>query len=101
MSSARVFRSIALLAGGTAIAWTAILSGANSSQAQQIPAPQAPGDPAPAPTDTAPTNTAAPSYAPANPVDCTDPNNAINCQTPPIDSPLVSGTAAPGSPFRD
>jgi len=96
MSSARVFRSIALMAGGTAIAWTAILSGANSSQAQQTPAPQAPGDPAPAPT-----NTAAPSYAPANPVDCTDPNNAVNCQTPPIDSPLVVGTAEPGSPFRD
>lgn len=94
MSSIRVFRSIALMAGGTAIAWAAILSGANASQAQ-IPAPLAPGDPA------APTDTAAPSYAPTNPVDCTDPNNAINCQTPPIDSPLVSGTAAPGSPFRD
>jgi hypothetical protein len=44
---------------------------------------------------------AAPSYAPANPVDCTDPNNAINCDSPPIDSPLVVGTAEPGSPYRD
>lgn len=49
----------------------------------------------------APTTSAAPSYAPANPVDCTDPNNAINCDSPPIDSPLVVGTAEPGSPYRD
>lgn len=95
MSSARAFRSIAVMAGGIALAWTAILSGAHASQAQS-PAPLAPGDPSPAPTDTA-----APSYAPADPVDCTDPNNVINCQTPPIDSPLVVGTAEPGSPFRD
>ncbi len=49
----------------------------------------------------APTTSTAPSVAPTHPVDCNDPNNAVNCQTPPIDSPLVSGTAAPGSPFRD
>lgn len=49
----------------------------------------------------APTTSAAPSYTPANPVDCTDPNNAVNCNTPPIDSPLVVGTAEPGSPNRD
>lgn len=49
----------------------------------------------------APTTSPAPSYVPANPVDCTDPNNAINCDSPPIDSPLVVGTAEPGSPFRD
>jgi hypothetical protein len=109
MSSTRVFRSIALMAGATALAWAAILSGAQSSQAQ-MSVPLAPGDPAPtdtadpAPSDTAapaPSDTANPSYAPANPVDCTDPNNAVNCQTPPIDSPLVVGTADPGSPFRD
>ena len=50
---------------------------------------------------TPPTTSEAPSYAPANPVDCTDPNNAVNCQSPPIDSPLVVGTADPGSPYRD
>lgn len=49
----------------------------------------------------APTTSAAPSYAPANPVDCTDPNNSVNCNTPPVDSPLVVGTAEPGSPYRD
>ena len=99
--SARVFRSIALMAGGTALAWAAILSGAHTNQAQTS-VPLAPGDPTPAPTATAaPTDGAGPSYAPTNPVDCTDPNNVVNCQTPPIDSPLVSGTAAPGSPFRD
>lgn len=53
------------------------------------------------PAPLAPTTSAAPSVAPTHPVDCNDPNNAINCQTPPIDSPLVSGTAVPGSPFRD
>ena len=92
MSSARVFRSIALMAGGTAVAWAAILSGAHASQAE-MSAPLAPADPAPTQT--------APSYAPANPVDCTDPNNVVNCQSPPVDSPLVVGTANPGSPFRD
>lgn len=54
------------------------------------------------PAPLAPTVSTAPSYAPENPVDCTDPNNAVNCQGPPIDSPLTdNGTAAPGSPFRD
>lgn len=94
MSSRRVATNITLLAGGTALAWMAILSGAQSSVAQTS-VPQAPGDPAP-------TSTASPSFAPSNPVDCTDPNNSINCQTPPIDSPLApGGTAAPGSPLRD
>ena len=50
---------------------------------------------------TPPTTSGVPSYAPANPVDCIDPNNAVNCQSPPIDSPLVVGTADPGSPYRD
>lgn len=50
----------------------------------------------------APTVSTGASYAPENPVDCTDPNNAVNCQGPPIDSPLTdNGTAAPGSPYRD
>lgn len=49
----------------------------------------------------APTTSTAPSVAPSHPVDCNDPNNSVNCQTPPIDSPLVVGTASPGSPFRD
>ena len=49
----------------------------------------------------APTTSLAPTYAPTHPVDCNDPNNSINCSAPPVDSPLVSGTAEPGSPFRD
>lgn len=98
MSSVRAVRSVTVMAGGIALAWMAIISGAQSNQAQP---PLAPGDPAPTETATAPASSAAPSYAPANPVDCTDPNNAVNCQTPPIDSPLVVGTAEPGSPFRD
>ena len=95
MSSRRVATNITLLAGGTALAWMAILSGAESSRADTVTVPAAPGDPAP-------TSTASPSFAPTNPVDCTDANNAINCQTPPLDSPLApGGTAAPGSPLRD
>lgn len=94
MSSRRMATNITLLAGGTALAWMAILSGAQSSIAQTS-VPLAPGDPAP-------TSTVSQSFAPSNPVDCTDPNNSINCQTPPIDSPLApGGTAAPGSPLRD
>lgn len=92
MTSRRVATNITLLAGGTALAWMAILSGAESSIAQTS-APLAPAGP---------TSTASPSFAPSNPVDCTDPNNTINCQTPPLDSPLApGGTAAPGSPLRD
>lgn len=49
----------------------------------------------------APTTSVAPSHAPTDPVDCTDPNNAVNCSSPPVDSPLVEGTATPGSPYRD
>ena len=70
----------------------ALLSGLS---AEAVEAPLAPSDPVGA------TDTAEPSYAPTNPVDCTDPNNAINCQSPPIDSPMVVGTAEPASPFRD
>lgn len=95
MSSHRTVRRVALAAGGGALTALAVLAGAPTSLA-------VPGDPAPAPTP-APggTATAAPSFAPTNPVDCTDPNNVINCQSPPIDSPLVVGTAVPGSPYRD
>lgn len=54
------------------------------------------------PAPLAPTVSTGASYAPENPVDCTDPNNVVNCQAPPIDSPLTdNGTAAPGSPYRD
>ncbi len=99
MSSYRVIGRAALMAGASAAVWMGILASAQSSQA-------APGDNDndPAPTTGAvapPAMGANPSFAPTNPVDCTDPNNAVNCQTPPIDSPLVVGTAPPGSPMRD
>lgn len=90
MTSRRVVRRLALIAGGSAAACMGVLalsSGAAVAGPLQVPL--------------TPTTSTAPSVAPANPVDCTDPNNQVNCQTPPIDSPLVSGTAAPGSPFRD
>ena len=68
-----LFRSIAVAAGGTP-AWTAILSGARESGAiagaagSRRSLPHA-------------DRYRCPSYAPADPVDCTDPNNVINCQT--------------------
>lgn len=97
MSSDRVIRRLAVIAGGSALACMGVLAagshGLGSSDigftAERIDAPLNP------------TTSVAPSYAPASPVDCTDPNNAINCQSPPIDSPLVVGTAEPGSPYRD
>lgn len=96
MSSDRALRRIAVIAGGAAVAAMGVLAGAQTSIAATAPAPLSPSNPAP------PTTSVAPSYAPTNPVDCTDPNNAINCQTPPIDSPMATeGTAAPGSPYRD
>jgi hypothetical protein len=99
MSSIRAIGRAGLLAGASGLVWLGILA---SAQASHADTPLAPGDTAPATDTVAPTpGGSGPSYAPANPVDCTDPNNSINCQTPPIDSPLVSGTAAPGSPFRD
>jgi hypothetical protein len=104
MSSYRPLVRAALLAGGSAVVWIGILAGAQSSHADTTTDPLAPGDTSTAPTTetVAPSEEgAAPSYAPTNAVDCTDPNNSINCQTPPIDSPLVVGTAEPGSPFRD
>lgn len=85
-------RRIGALAAGSAGAALAVaaLYGSGSAGADSSPLPQSP------------TTSTAPSVAPANPVDCTDPNNVINCQAPPLDSPVVNGgTAAPGSPFRD
>ena len=32
-------------------------------------------------------------------MDCTDPNNAVNCQGPPIDSPLTDNGTAAGVPL--
>ncbi|MCB0930616.1 MAG: hypothetical protein KDB71_01785 [Mycobacterium sp.] len=80
---------------GVGVAGAALVLAAGISHAS--PAPLAPGTPGTTP----PTTSANASFAPTNPVDCTDPNNTINCSTPPIDSPLVVGTAPPGSPFRD
>ncbi len=100
MSSYRVIGRTALLAAASGAVWAGILASAQPSHA-------APGDgdhdPAPNTGEVAPPPAAGanPSFAPTSPVDCTDPDNAINCQTPPIDSPLVVGTAAPGSPMRD
>ena len=89
------FRSIAVMAGGIALAWTAILSG-GARESGTIAG--AAGSRRPSPRRPIPLP---PSYAPADPVDCTDPNNVINLPDSPIDSPLVVGTAEPGSPFRD
>lgn len=103
MSSARVIGRATLLAGASALVWMGIFASAQSSNADTT-LPLTPGDnDSPSATQTvAPTTEGATSsYAPTSPVDCTDPNNAVNCQTPPIDSPLVSGTAEPGSPYRD
>ena len=93
MVSSQGVRRLALSAAGGALTVMGLLAmhhGGNAgSVADDLQAPLAP------------TTSTAESYAPANPVDCTDPNNVVNCQTPPIDSPLVVGTAEPGSPFRD
>lgn len=85
---------LALVAGGAALAGLGLLGAGPAPDSQA-------GGGAAAPAPLAPTTSNAPTYAPTHPVDCADPNNAVNCQTPPIDSPLVDGTAAPGSPFRD
>lgn len=93
MTSALVLRRAALTMGAAAVVGMGILAGAQTSLAN-------PGSPSPSPTP-APSGTGASSVAPV-PVDCTDPNNQINCQNAPIDSPMVpSGVADPGSPWRD
>ena len=90
MTTRRVVRRLAVIAGGSAAACMGVLAlNTNAAVADPVQLPLTP------------TTSAAPSVAPANPVDCTDPNNQVNCQTPPIDSPLVQGTAQPGSPYRD
>ncbi len=86
---------LALVAGGAALAGVGLLA------AGPAPDSRAGGTTDGVRVPLAPTTSNAPTYAPTHPVDCADPNNAVNCQTPPIDSPLVQGTAAPGSPFRD
>lgn len=96
MSSDRVIRRLAIVAGGSALACMAVLAAGSYGlmaaesglSAERIDAPLNP------------TTSVAPSYAPANPVDCTDPNNAVNCPGS-VDSPMVNGTAEPGSPYRD
>ena len=90
MTSLGMLGRYGLIAAGAAVA----LSAGFSANAEP---PQVPGDPG----GTSPAPTAGASYAPTNPVNCADPNNTINCNSAPIDSPLVVGTAAPGSPFRD
>lgn len=90
MTTPRMLSRLGLIAAGAACA----LSAGFSAHAEP---PMVPGDPG----GTSPTATATASFAPSHPVDCNDPNNSINCNTPPIDSPLVVGSAAPGSPFRD
>ena len=86
---------LALMAGGAVLAGVGLLAASPAPDSQAGPAAGS------VPVPLAPTTSNAPTYAPSNPVDCADPNNAVNCQTPPIDSPLVQGTASPGSPFRD
>jgi len=98
-----MMQRLALVAAGAAFAGLGILATADGGSAvvtgltaDSVQAPLAPGD------SSGPDSTASPSYAPTNPVDCTDPNNVVNCQNPPLDSPLApAGTAAPGSPLRD
>ena len=96
--SSRVIRRCALVAGGSALAGMGLLAlgpgadtatGLNAGYAQLPLAPNGSGELTPGP-----------SVAPST-IDCADPNNTINCQGPNLDSPLVPGTAAPGSPFRD
>lgn len=90
MTSPRMLGRYGLIAAGAALA----LSVGFTANAAPLPNP---GDPGTAPS----TPTVGSSFAPTNPVDCTDPNNVINCNSAPVDSPLVVGTAPPGSPFRD
>lgn len=92
MNSTLGLHRLAVIAGGSALAAMAVLAATSNADAGRVPL--TPGGGA------GPTTSTAVSVAPT-PVDCNDPNNAINCQSPPIDSPLVSGTAAPGSPYRD
>ena len=86
MSSRRAIGRAALMAAASAGVWVGILANAQTGHA-------APGDKDNDPTATtsavAPPHAvvSTPSYAPTNPVVCTDPNNAVNCQTPPTAPP--------------
>ena len=92
MSSVHLIRRFAVLTGGSALACMAALAAASNSQlAAESGSIDAPLNP---------TTSVAPSYGPENPVDCTDTNNAVNCPGS-VDSPMVDGTAEPGSPLRD
>lgn len=92
-------RRLGLATAGTALACMGFLAVASSGdiavslsddrQAQVPLNPNGSGEPTPGA-----------SVAPST-VDCSDPNNTINCPGPNLDSPLVPGTAAPGSPYRD
>ncbi len=89
-----MFRRVALATAAAATAgmgFLAVASGADAASSDsRLPlTPSGSGELTPGP-----------SVAPSA-IDCNDPNNAINCQGPNLDSPLVPGSAAPGSPFRD
>lgn len=86
---------LALVASGAVLAGAGLLAAGSGTEAQNGLTADSVRIPL------APTTSVAPSYAPSHPVDCTDPNNAVNCSSPPVDSPLVEGTAPPGSPYRD
>ncbi len=95
ISSPRLTRRLALAAASTALAAMGflVISGGETASAGHIPLPMTPSGSGEL--------TPGPSVAPST-IDCMDPNNSINCSGGPnLDSPLVPGTAAPGSPFRD
>lgn len=95
ISSARLTRRLALVAGSSAMACMGFLaiSGGEIASAGHMLLPMTPSGSGEL--------TPGPSVAPST-IDCMDPNNSINCSGGPnLDSPLVPGTAAPGSPFRD
>ena len=96
MISDRVIRRLAFIAGGSALACMGVLAAGSYG----LGAPETGLTAERIDTPLNPTTSGAPSYAPANPVDCTDPNNAVNCPGS-VDSPMVNGTAQPGSPYRD
>ncbi len=94
----RVFRRFALVTGGSALAcmgFLAVGTGADAATGLKTGYSQLPLSP-----NGSGELTPGPSVAPST-IDCQDPNNTINCPGPNLDSPLVPGTAAPGSPFRD
>jgi hypothetical protein len=94
-ASSQLIRRLALFTAGAATACMGFLaiSGGETASADHVPLPMTPSGSGEL--------TPGPSVAPSK-IDCMDPNNSINCTGGPnLDSPLVPGTAAPGSPFRD